>query len=53
VFIVGFAKSGRANISEDELETAKKIGALWLGATPAEIDRAIDEGKLVEVPREN
>ena len=53
VFILGFAKSARDNISEDELETAKKVGALWLGATPAEIDLAIDEGKLVEVPHEN
>jgi hypothetical protein len=53
VFIVGFAKSACANISGSELETAKKVGALWLDATPIEIDLAIDEGKLVEVPHEN
>lgn len=53
VFIVGFAKSARDNISPDELETAKKVAALWLGASPAEIDLAIGAGKLVEVQREN
>jgi len=53
VFIFGFSKSARENISPDELETAKKVAAYWLEASPAEIDDAIEEEKLVEVRREN
>lgn len=53
VFIFGFSKSARGNVSPDELETAKKVAAYWLEASPVEIDHAIDEGKLVEVQREN
>jgi len=53
VFIFGFAKSARENIPPDELETAKTVAAYWLGASPTEIDQAIDESKLVEVRLEN
>jgi hypothetical protein len=53
VLIFGFAKSARENIPRDELESAKTVATYWLEMSPAEIGRAIDQGKLVEVRCEN
>jgi hypothetical protein len=49
VFIHGFAKSQRSNISEDELEVMKEISAIWLYADEKKIKLSIEEGILVEV----
>ena len=43
VSLLGFAKSERDNISAKELESLKRIGAKWLAADPAFIERSIDE----------
>src|SRR5438105_2583594 len=53
IFLLGFAKSARDNISADELESLKKTAASWLAADAATIERSIDEGVLVEVNYED
>jgi hypothetical protein len=49
IFLYGFAKNERDNITADELATLKKIGADWLKADAAAIEKAIDMRNLVEV----
>jgi hypothetical protein len=49
VFLYGFAKSERANISADELLTAREIASSWLTADSRKITSAIAEGELQEV----
>lgn len=51
VFLYGFAKNERDNIDGDELLTLRDLGAAWLGAMPATIDRALADGTLQEVAR--
>jgi hypothetical protein len=53
VFLLGFAKSARDNVSAAELESLKKIAASWLAADADTIERSIYEGLLVEVTYEN
>lgn len=53
VFMLGFAKNDRENISPDELESLKRLAALWLSCDAAKIEKAIAEGALVEVTYEN
>lgn len=53
VFMLGFAKNDRDNITVDELESLKKVAALWLTADATKIEQAIAEGVLVEVKHEN
>ncbi len=50
VFLYGFAKSERENISQDELQTLREIGADWLQASEKRIAEAIEEKILQEVP---
>ena len=49
VFLYGFAKSGRANIQSDELETLKLAAADILASTDKVITKMLEERKLVEV----
>ena len=49
VFLFGFAKSARGNISDDELATAQEIAQLWLEADGKTLARAIVEGIIEEV----
>lgn len=49
VFLYGFAKNDLDNISLDQLQTFRSIGANWLGASAATIDQAIHEGELKEI----
>jgi hypothetical protein len=49
IFLYGFAKNERANISADELLTARKIASSWLAADAGQIVRALAEGELQEV----
>jgi hypothetical protein len=49
VFLYGFAKNERENISDDELQTLREIGAAWLVADARRIERAIKESALREV----
>ena len=49
VFLYGFAKSERENISDDELLTLREIGAAWLAASARQLTQAIEDGALQEV----
>jgi hypothetical protein len=49
VFIYGLAKSDRANFRNDELDTARDIGSMWIFALSEQITRGLREGELVEV----
>lgn len=51
-FIFGFEKKERVDISENELETLKKLAKDLLGLTAAQIACALKEGSLVEVEHE-
>jgi hypothetical protein len=49
VFLYGFAKSDRDNISASELSTARSLGGVWLSARIVRIARAIDQEELQEI----
>ena len=49
VFLYGFAKRDRANLSAAELAGFRTIGAAILKAAPSEIGRAVTAGTFVEV----
>ena len=49
MYLYGFAKSGRANIQPDELETLKLAAADILASTDKVITKMLEERKLVEV----
>ena len=49
VFLLGFAKSERDNIDDDELADLRKIGAAALNNDEAAIDAAIAASKLWEI----
>jgi len=52
VYVFGFEKNERANISDNELAALKKLSKDLLGLTAVQIAAAIDEGSLVEVKHE-
>jgi len=49
VFLYGFAKNERDNISDEELLTLKDIASGWLKATEKAISKALEEDVLTEV----
>jgi hypothetical protein len=49
IFLTGFAKSERENIDDNQVQTLKQIGGLWLAAAADMIERAIAVGELKEV----
>ncbi len=49
IFLLGFAKNERGNISADELAALRKLTETWLHAPAPQIAKAIDEGVLQEV----
>jgi hypothetical protein len=49
VFIFGFAKSGRDNISSSQLSSLKEAAKVYLGLTDDEIEEALRAGALREV----
>lgn len=49
VFLYGFAKAERGNITADELLTLREIGADWMAADMDRIGRALEAGALQEV----
>lgn len=53
VFLYGFAKSDLDNISPDQVQTFRAIGANWLAASATMIKRAIDEGELQEIDHDD
>lgn len=52
VFLYGFAKNERDNITADELATLQEIGAAWIAAKKERIENAIKEGLLKEIHHE-
>ena len=52
IFVFGFEKNERVNISRKDLESLKKLANDLLGLTEAQIAGAIGEGSLVEVENE-
>lgn len=52
VFIIGFAKNEKNNLSDDELETAKDIASGWLNADANQIKFSLIEGELKEIKHE-
>lgn len=48
VFLYGFAKNERDNITNDEIETLREIGAAWLDAKIERLEKVIKEGILQE-----
>jgi hypothetical protein len=49
IYLFGFAKNERENISNSELLTLREITANFLGASKAEIAKALTDGTLIEV----
>lgn len=49
VFLFGFAKSGRQNVGDDELATAREIARLWLEADGQALGKALAEGVIEEL----
>lgn len=52
VFITGFAKKEKDNLSDDELETAKDIASGWLNAEANQIKSSLIVGELMEIKHE-
>jgi hypothetical protein len=52
VFITGFAKNEKDNLSDDELETMKDIASGWLNANEKQMKFALIEGELKEIKHE-
>jgi hypothetical protein len=52
IFVFGFEKSERENISENEQESLKKLAKDLLCLTADQIEVAISEGSLMEVEHE-
>lgn len=53
VFLYGFAKNERDNIDEEDLEILKRLARQFLPMSAAEIERAIEEGELIEVEHDD
>jgi len=51
-YLFGFEKSERVNLSENELDSLKKLAKDLLGLTASQIAVALGEGVLVEVKDE-
>jgi hypothetical protein len=49
VFLFGFAKNERENISNTELLTMREIAGIFLKANNTQITRALADGTLIEV----
>ncbi|SAI34643.1 Uncharacterized protein conserved in bacteria [Bordetella ansorpii] len=49
VFLYGFAKNDRGNITGDELRTLRTLGANWLTASATAIATAMNDGDLQEI----
>lgn len=49
IFLFGFAKNELDNIDDDQLATLRETAALWLAADTQKIERATEDGLLIEV----
>lgn len=50
VFLYGFAKNEKENISDEELDDLKKLTRLLLSYDDGELERAMAAKELIEVP---
>jgi hypothetical protein len=51
VFLFGFAKSAQNNLDDRQLTVLRSVAASWLSAGAAAVQKAIEEGELVEVSK--
>lgn len=49
VFLFGFAKSGRENVTDDELATLRDVAKAWFAADAKALARAVGDGLIQEV----
>jgi hypothetical protein len=49
IFVFGFAKSERENITDDELRIIREVADSWLAVNAGGITKALAEGLLIEV----
>lgn len=49
VFAFLYAKKDRANIDPDELTAFRKLAQVYARITPSELEKALDEGALLEL----
>ena len=49
IFIYGFSKNQKANITSGELAAIKKIGKIYFAYTDEQIERVIEIKEFVEV----
>ena len=49
VFLYAFAKSGKANLSDDELAVYRRLSRILLSASAAEIETMLVEREVIEV----
>jgi hypothetical protein len=49
LFIYGLAKKDRENFTENELESARDIGKIWIPAPEEQIALGVQDGQLIEV----
>jgi len=49
VFLHGFAKNDKANITQDEKKALRFVGKVFLELSPGELTTALQVGLLVEV----
>lgn len=49
IFVFGFAKSGKANLTDAELRTFRKLAKSVLASTWTQIDSEVRKGQLFEV----
>lgn len=52
VFLYGFAKNERENVSDDELASLKEIAIVWIKMNDHELIKSVDKGLLQEVKYE-
>jgi hypothetical protein len=50
IFLYGFAKNEKENISDEELDDLKKLSKLLLSYDDGELEKAIAAQELIEVP---
>jgi hypothetical protein len=53
VFLYGFAKNERDNITDNDLNTLREIGAAWLKAKGKAVEQAVEKGILKEIVYED
>lgn len=49
VFLFGFAKNAQDNLDDRQLTVLRGFAAAWLSADATTIERAVEQGELVEV----